>query len=56
MRFTNGLTVYLTGDTGMFADMEHVIAKTLPAKSRGDQHRPWRQRSELALGRTTASV
>ncbi|MBI4477564.1 MAG: MBL fold metallo-hydrolase [Acidobacteria bacterium] len=27
VRFTNGLTAYLTGDTGMFADMEHVIAK-----------------------------
>jgi L-ascorbate metabolism protein UlaG (beta-lactamase superfamily) len=28
IRFTNGLTAYLTGDTGIFADMEHVIAKT----------------------------
>jgi L-ascorbate metabolism protein UlaG (beta-lactamase superfamily) len=28
IRFTNGLTAYLTGDTGMFADMDHVIAKT----------------------------
>ena len=27
VQFTNGLTVYLTGDTGMFADMGHVIAK-----------------------------
>ena len=27
VRFTNGLTAYLTGDTGIFADMEHVIAK-----------------------------
>jgi L-ascorbate metabolism protein UlaG (beta-lactamase superfamily) len=28
VRFTNGLTAYLTGDTGMFGDMESVIAKT----------------------------
>jgi L-ascorbate metabolism protein UlaG (beta-lactamase superfamily) len=27
VRFTNGLTAYLTGDTGVFGDMEHVIAK-----------------------------
>ena len=27
LRFTNGLTAYLTGDTGMFSDMEQVIAK-----------------------------
>lgn len=27
VRFTNGLSVYLTGDTGMFADMGEVIAK-----------------------------
>ena len=27
IRFTNGLTVYLTGDTGLFGDMETVIRK-----------------------------
>ncbi|MEO7156647.1 MAG: MBL fold metallo-hydrolase [Vicinamibacterales bacterium] len=27
LRFTNGLTVYLTGDTGVFGDMSQVIAK-----------------------------
>ncbi len=27
VHFTNGLTVYLTGDTGMFSDMERVIAR-----------------------------
>jgi L-ascorbate metabolism protein UlaG (beta-lactamase superfamily) len=27
VRFTNGLTVYLTGDTGMFGDMEQIIGK-----------------------------
>ena len=27
VRFTNGLTVYLTGDTGVFGDMSTVIAK-----------------------------
>lgn len=27
IRFTNGLTAYLSGDTGMFGDMEHVIAR-----------------------------
>ena len=27
VRFTNGLTVYLTGDTGMFGDMSEVIGK-----------------------------
>lgn len=27
VRFTNGLTVYLTGDTGMFNDMSQIIAK-----------------------------
>jgi L-ascorbate metabolism protein UlaG (beta-lactamase superfamily) len=27
VRFTNGLTAYLTGDTGMFGDMEHIVAK-----------------------------
>jgi len=27
VRFTNGLTAYLTGDTGMFADMGQVIAR-----------------------------
>jgi len=27
VRFTNGLTVYLTGDTGIFGDMGQVIAK-----------------------------
>jgi L-ascorbate metabolism protein UlaG (beta-lactamase superfamily) len=26
IRFTNGLTAYLTGDTGMFADMKQIIA------------------------------
>ena len=26
LRFTNGLTVYLTGDTGIFGDMGQVIA------------------------------
>jgi len=28
VRFTNGLTAYLTGDTGMFGDMGEVIGKT----------------------------
>jgi L-ascorbate metabolism protein UlaG (beta-lactamase superfamily) len=27
LRFTNGLSVYLTGDTGMFGDMESIIAR-----------------------------
>jgi L-ascorbate metabolism protein UlaG (beta-lactamase superfamily) len=27
VRFTNGLTAYLTGDTGMFGDMGEVIGK-----------------------------
>ncbi len=27
LRFTNGLTAYLTGDTGVFGDMSHLIAK-----------------------------
>ncbi|MGQ0735870.1 MAG: MBL fold metallo-hydrolase [Acidobacteriota bacterium] len=27
VRFTNGLTAYLTGDTGIFGDMEQIIAK-----------------------------
>jgi L-ascorbate metabolism protein UlaG (beta-lactamase superfamily) len=27
VKFTNGLTVYLTGDTGVFGDMSQVIAK-----------------------------
>lgn len=27
VQFTNGLTAYLTGDTGMFGDMEHVISR-----------------------------
>jgi len=27
VQFTNGLTVYLTGDTGMFADMQQIISK-----------------------------
>ena len=27
LRFTNGLTAYLTGDTGIFADMESVIGR-----------------------------
>jgi L-ascorbate metabolism protein UlaG (beta-lactamase superfamily) len=27
IRFTNGLTAYLTGDTGVFADMSEIIAK-----------------------------
>jgi L-ascorbate metabolism protein UlaG (beta-lactamase superfamily) len=27
MQFTNGLTVYLTGDTGIFSDMGQIIAK-----------------------------
>ena len=27
LRFTNGLTAYLTGDTGLFGDMSSVIAK-----------------------------
>ena len=27
VRFTNGLTAYLTGDTGMFADMGQVVSK-----------------------------
>jgi L-ascorbate metabolism protein UlaG (beta-lactamase superfamily) len=27
VRFTNGLTAYLTGDTGVFGDMSEVIAK-----------------------------
>ena len=27
VRFTNGLTAYLTGDTGLFGDMSQVIAK-----------------------------
>jgi L-ascorbate metabolism protein UlaG (beta-lactamase superfamily) len=27
IRFTNGLTAYLTGDTGLFGDMGHVIAR-----------------------------
>jgi L-ascorbate metabolism protein UlaG (beta-lactamase superfamily) len=27
IQFTNGLTAYLTGDTGMFGDMESVIAR-----------------------------
>ena len=27
LRFTNGLTVYLTSDTGMFSDMSAIIAK-----------------------------
>jgi len=27
VKFTNGLTVYLTGDTGLFGDMSQVIAK-----------------------------
>lgn len=27
LRFTNGLTAYLTGDTGVFGDMSQVIAK-----------------------------
>src|SRR5207247_9347964 len=27
VRFTNGLTAYLTGDTGMFGDMQQVVSK-----------------------------
>jgi L-ascorbate metabolism protein UlaG (beta-lactamase superfamily) len=27
VRFTNGLSVYLSGDTGMFGDMESIIAR-----------------------------
>ena len=27
VRFTNGLTVYLTGDTGLFGDMEQIVAR-----------------------------
>jgi L-ascorbate metabolism protein UlaG (beta-lactamase superfamily) len=27
IHFTNGLTAYLTGDTGLFGDMEHIIAR-----------------------------
>lgn len=27
IQFTNGLTAYLTGDTGLFGDMEHIIAR-----------------------------
>ena len=32
LRFTNGLTAYLTSDTGIFGDMENVIAKTYSPK------------------------
>lgn len=27
IQFTNGLTAYLTGDTGLFGDMEHIIGR-----------------------------
>jgi L-ascorbate metabolism protein UlaG (beta-lactamase superfamily) len=32
LRFTNGLTVYLTGDTGMFGDMGEIIGKSYRPK------------------------
>ena len=55
IRFTNGLTVYLTGDTGIFADMEHVIARTYRPNLVVINIGPGK-RVRTRLGRTTASV
>jgi hypothetical protein len=37
-KFTNGLTVYLSGDTGLTSDMETVVNRFFPRKSHRHQH------------------
>ena len=42
IRFTNGLTVYLSGDTGLHAEMKSVVGGLLQSEPHGSQPRPER--------------
>ena len=39
LTFSNGLVVYLSGDTGITAEQESVVTRTLRGQTGGDQHR-----------------